>query len=80
MTIHLNQLAHAVNTCTRIVPLRVVRITVLGEPYWLVFQAVRDCVKEIYPCHWFTSTTAVDEYCSRHDIDRQNVITQIEEE
>ena len=80
MTIQLKQLAHAVNTCTRILPLRVVHCTILGEETWLVHQMYGDCVKYIFPCRFYTSQTAVDEYCSRNDIDRQNVITQIEEE
>lgn len=80
MTISLNQLAHAVNTCTRLVPLHVIHITVHGEESWLVYHAVKDCVKHLFPCQWYTSQTAVDEYCKIMDIDRQNVITQIEED
>lgn len=75
-TINVNQLAHAVNTCTQIVPLRIVHLTVHGEESWLVYNAVKDCVKHLFPCKWFTSESAVMEYCNIMDIDRQNVITE----
>jgi len=79
MTISVQQLAHAVNTCSCIVPLRVIHTTVHGEESWLVYNAVKDCVKYMFPCQWYTSRSAIDEYCSMNNIDRGNVITQIEE-
>jgi len=78
ITISVKQLANAVNTCTRIVPLRVVHTLVLGEEYWLISE-MRDNVKLLFPCHWFTSTEAVQEYCKRNDIDPENIITEYKE-
>ena len=79
MTISVKQLAHAVNSCTRIIPLYCVHVNVHGEESWLVYHAVKDCVKYLYPCAWYTSQTAIDAYCETMDIDRQNVIVQYEE-
>ena len=80
MTISVRQLAHAVNTCSRIVPLRVVHTNVAGEESWLVSSFGGNSVRHLYPCLYYTSQEAVSAYCETMDIDRENVITQIEEE
>lgn len=79
MTISVSQLAHAVNTCTRIVPVHVVHCTVLGQESW-VLHTMKDPVRLVFPCKWYTSQEAIAEYCNRNELDPQNVITQIEEE
>lgn len=79
MTISVRQLAHAVNTCSRIIPLRVVHVNVAGEESWLVYNLCSDRVKYLYPCLYYTSQEAISAYCETMDIDRDNVITQIEE-
>ena len=79
MTIQLKQLAHAVNTCTHIVPIHVVHCTILGEESWLL-KTFKDPVKLVFPCRWYTSQQAIAAYCEANGIDPQNIITQIEEE
>lgn len=78
MTISVSQLAHAVNTCTRIIPIHVVHCTILGEESWCL-HTMKDPVKMVFPCRWYTSTNAIEEYCQRNNIDKQNIITQVEE-
>ena len=79
-TIKLDQLAHAVNTRTRLVPLLISHVVVLGKSHWLIRIPYGDCVMSLFPCHYYTMEKAADEFCRRNDIDRQNVIAQIEEE
>lgn len=80
ITIKLDQVAHAINTRTRIVPLLISHVVALGESHWVIRIPYGDCVKYMFPCYMYTIDKAVDEFCRRNDIDRQNVITQIEEE
>lgn len=80
MTIPLKQLAHAVNTGTRIIPLRIIHCTVFGEESWVLRTMSRDPVMHVYPCAWYTSEEAVSAYCELTHRDPENVITQYEEE
>ena len=79
MTIQLKQLAHAVNTCTRIVPLRVIHCAIQGQESWLI-RTMKDPVMYVYPCKWYTSKAAIAAYCELTDTDPENIITQYEEE
>lgn len=79
LTIKLDQLAHAVNTRTRLVPIHIVHCTILGEESWLI-HTMKEPVKMLYPCRWYTSQQALAAFCEENNIDIQNVITEIEEE
>ena len=80
MAITLNMNARTPGTQNRIVPLLIHHVTVLGESHWMIQIPFGDCVKSLFPRHFYTMETAVDEFCRRNDIDRQNVIIKIEEE
>lgn len=80
MTISVSQLAHAINTKTRITPLLVRRVSVCGMDSWLINIPYGDAVHLLFPRNYYTCEEAVSEFCRRNNLDRRNVITQIEEE
>ena len=78
MNININQPIRSAGTKNRLIPLRVAHVTVLGTESWLVFQPFGDCVKTLFPCHWYTSVEAINEYCARNDINVENVVMKVE--
>lgn len=64
---------------TEIVPLLIRRVNVLGEPHWIIHEALNS-IKIMYPARFFTSISAVEAFCFSESINPNKVIIRYEED